>query len=55
MEIQPKDTSQGHFYVSLIKSVIRIGAGIALVMGLLPIAGGLFIVAEFLGVLEEVV
>lgn len=55
MEIQPKDTSQGHFYVSLIKSVIRIGAGIALVMGLLAIAGGLFIVAEFLGVLEEVV
>jgi hypothetical protein len=55
MEIQPKDTSQGHFYVSLIKSVIRIGAGIALVMGLLAIAGGLFIVAEFLGMLEEVV
>ena len=55
LKIQPRDTSLGHFYVSLIKSVIRIGAGIALVMGLLAIAGGLFIVAEFLGMLEEVV
>jgi hypothetical protein len=55
MNIQPRDTSLGHFYVSLVKSVIRIGAGIALVMGMLAIAGGLFIVAEFLGMLEEVV
>ena len=55
LNIQPRDTSKGHFYVSLVKSTIRIGAGIALVMGLLVIAGGLFIVAEFLGMLEEVV
>jgi len=55
LKIQPKDTSLGHFYVSLVKSIVRIGAGIALVMGLLVIAGGLFIVAEFLGMLEEVV
>ena len=55
LNIQPRDTSLGHFYVSLVKSIIRIGAGIALVMGLLAIAGGLFIVAEFLGMLEEVV
>ena len=55
LNIQPRDTSKGHFYVSLVKSTIRIGAGIALVMGLLAIAGGLFIVAEFLGMLEEVV
>jgi hypothetical protein len=55
LKIQPKDTSKGHFCVSLVKSAVRIAAGIALIMGLLAIAGGLFIVAEFLGVLEEVV
>jgi hypothetical protein len=55
LNIQPKDTSKGHFYVSLVKSIIRVGAGIALIMGSFAIAGGLFIVAEFLGVLEEVV
>ena len=55
LNIQPKDTSKGHFYVSIVKSAVRIAAGIALIMGLLAIAGGLLIVAEFLGVLEEVV
>jgi hypothetical protein len=55
LNIQPKDTSKGHFYVSLVKSIIRVGAGTALIMGSFAIAGGLFIVAEFLGVLEEVV
>ena len=55
LNIQPKDTSKGHFYVSLVKSIIRVGAGIALIMSSFAIAGGLFIVAEFLGVLEEVV
>ena len=55
MEIQPKDTSRGHFYVSLMKSGVRIVAGIALVMGNLIIAGGMLIVAELLGIVEEMV
>ena len=48
-----KDPGQFHFYVSLVKSVIRIGAGIALIMGSLVWAGALLIAAEFLGIVEE--
>lgn len=55
IEIQPKDTSKGHFYVSLAKSGLRIGAGIALVRGALVTAGALFIAAEILGIVEELV
>jgi hypothetical protein len=55
LNIQPRDTSKGHFYVSIVKSAVRIAAGTALIMGSFAIAGGLLIVAEFLGVLEEVV
>ena len=55
INIQPKDTSKGHFYVSLVKSGLRIGAGIALVRGQLITAGVLFIVAEILGIVEELV
>jgi hypothetical protein len=55
MEIQPKDTSKGHFYVSLVKSFLRIAAGVALCVYGLPIVGGLFIAAELLGILEEMV
>lgn len=55
MEIQPKDTSKGHFYISLIKSGIRIVAGAYLVMGDFAIAGLLLIAAELLGILEEMV
>lgn len=55
LNIQPKDTSRGHFYVSLVKSGFRIGAGIALVRGALVTAGALFILAEVLGIVEELV
>ena len=55
INIQPKDTSKGHFYVSIIKSGFRIGAGIALVRGQLITAGVLIIVAELLGIIEELV
>lgn len=64
IEIQPRDTSKGHFYVSLVKSFLRIAAGFALIMAgqdpallatWLTTAGGLFIVAELLGILEELV
>ena len=55
LEVQPKDPSKGHFYVSLGKSMIRIAAGFALMNGLIVVAGGLLILAELLGVLEEIV
>ena len=55
MNIQPKDTSQGHFYVSLVKSVLRMFAGVVLIFGVLWAAGLLFILAEVLGVVEELV
>ena len=55
MEIQPKDTSKGHFYVSLAKSVLRIIAGGNLVIGNLWMAGTLLILAEVLGIIEEMV
>ena len=59
MDIQPKDTSRGHFYVSIIKSITRIIAGIALILSLdnpyIIAAGSLLIIAELLGILEELV
>ena len=55
MEIQPKDTSKGHFYVSLAKSFLRIIAGGNLVLGNLWMAGTLLIIAEVLGIVEELV
>ncbi len=55
LNIQPKDTSKGHFYVSLIKSGFRIGAGITLIQGLIVPAGALIILAEILGIVEELV
>jgi hypothetical protein len=44
-----------HKYISFVKSGFRIGAGIALVRGELLTAGALFIIAELLGIIEEVV
>jgi hypothetical protein len=55
LTIQSKDPGRGHFYVSLVKSGLRIGAGIALIRGQLVTAGVLFIVAEILGIIEELV
>jgi hypothetical protein len=52
---QPKDPSRGHFYVSLVKSVLRISAGGYLLQGNLFWAGCLLIMAEVLGILEEIV
>lgn len=53
--VQPKDPSKGHFYISIVKSFIRIAAGVALCIYGLPVVGGLFIAAEVLGVAEELV
>jgi len=55
MNVQPKDTSKGHFYVSLAKSGIRIVAGVCLIGGNLVFAGVGFILAEVLGIVEELV
>ena len=64
MEIQPKDPSQGHFYVSLAKSFLRIIAGVSLALAgfdfelafaWLKVSGALFVLAECLGILEELV
>jgi acetyltransferase-like isoleucine patch superfamily enzyme len=55
IEIQPKDTSKGHFYVSLIKSAIRIGAGVWLLQGNFVMAGVCLILAEVFGIFEELV
>jgi uncharacterized protein (DUF433 family) len=55
IDIQPKDTSKGHFYVSLVKSGFRIFAGANICFGNLLIGGTLIIVAEVLGIVEELV
>ena len=55
IEMQPKDTSRGHFYASILKSAIRIGAGAALIMGAFVLTGWLLILAEILGIVEEIV
>ena len=55
IEVQPKDTSKGHFYVSLAKSFIRIVAGVCLVVGFPIWCGAGIIVAEVLGIVEEIV
>lgn len=53
MELQPKDPSQAHFYISIVKSIIRIGAGGLLFKELFALAGILFVLAELLGIAEE--
>lgn len=55
MKVQPKDTSNGHFYISLVKSVVRIAAAAALFTGSFAIAGAGLILAELLGIAEELV
>ena len=42
-----------HFYISLIKSGFRFGAGFSLIFGSIPPAGALLILAEVLGIVEE--
>ena len=55
LTIQPKDTSPGHFYVSLAKSAIRIFAGGVLMSGNFLLAGVCIVLAEVLGGVEEMV
>jgi hypothetical protein len=55
MDIQPKDPSKGHFYVSLVKSGFRILAGANLMVGNFFVCGLLIVLAEVLGIVEELV
>jgi len=55
MEKQPVSPFNGHFYASMVKSVLRLFAGYNLVVLNLPAAGLLFIFAECVGIIEEVV
>ena len=50
---EPVDVSKKHFYISLVKSAVRIVAGVFLIMGNLVLAGCFLIAAEGLGILEE--
>ena len=45
---------RAHFYISIVKSILRLLAGAALIKLCLLGAGILFIIAEILGILEEV-
>jgi len=52
--MQPKESkSNRHFIVSLAKSAVRIAAGVDLALGNTLYAGVLIIVAEILGIVEE--
>ena len=62
MEVANKDPGKFHFYVSLVKSAVRILAGAAFIVGgyyleefgtYVILGGALLIAAEILGVLEE--
>jgi hypothetical protein len=52
MQVKESKTNW-HFRISLIKSAIRIVAGAALTMGNLYVAGLSLVVAELLGIVEE--
>ena len=53
MWVAAKDPSKRHFYISVVKSMIRIVAGATLVLGLYSLCGILIILAEVLGIAEE--
>lgn len=55
MDVANKDPGKGHFYVSLVKSFVRIAGFAFLMVGNFWIAGFLLIGAEGLGVVEELV
>jgi hypothetical protein len=52
MQVKESKTNW-HFRISVAKSILRIIAGIALLNGLLIPSGAFFIVAEILGIVEE--
>jgi len=50
---QKESKTNWHFWISFFKSIIRILASLSLIGNNLLIAGLLFILAEFLGIMEE--
>ena len=50
---EPVDPSKKHFYISIVKSIVRIFAGVMLAMGNFVLAGALLIGADVLGILVE--
>ncbi len=53
-KMQEKESKTNwHFRISLVKSILRICAGVYLIMGDLVPAGSLLIAAEVLGIVEE--
>lgn len=52
--MEPVDVSKKHFYISLVKSSLRIAGCVAVLLGAhimwLP---GTFLIAELLGIMEE--
>jgi len=65
MQIQLKEPGSGHFWVSLVKSLIRMAGGICLIMigfdqqvqggQMIQYAGLALVIAECLGIIEEMV
>lgn len=53
MNIQPKDTSRAHFWISMVKSGIRAIGFVMLGMQRFWSAALLLLLAEALGILEE--
>lgn len=53
INIQPKDPSKWHFRISIVKSGMRIAAGLRLIQGDFFGAGVFLIIAEVLGIAEE--
>ena len=52
MQVKESKTNW-HFRISVFKSCLRIMAGVTLIRGELAISGVLFILAEVLGIIEE--
>ena len=56
MKVTNKDPSKGHFYVSLVKSVVRlVGCVVAIYTGSVIMLAIFLAVAELIGVVEELV
>ena len=52
--MQPKESKTNrHFTISIIKSVVRVFAGISLGLGNILLSGLLFVIAEIAGIAEE--
>lgn len=52
--MQPKESKTNrHFTISMIKSAVRIAAGVDLALGNIWYAGVLLVIAEVLGIVEE--